>query len=138
MFAASHAALLRQLAKSTKSLPEKSTAPLVPLDEPSPAINPSTLHTFRRQTLRLETTTTNSRSLSPEVNPDELDSNVMVTRTFVVDDEDLEAPEAALRALIENDYEADEERVDRRTVPSKARGILGMQAPVHPALGAGW
>ncbi|KAJ4490193.1 hypothetical protein J3R30DRAFT_45729 [Lentinula aciculospora] len=110
--------------------------------------HPSTIHSLspsypkdtkplKQQTLKVETT--NATIDLPEPGNIELKPGIMITRTFVVVDEDLDAHEADLsRGLIEGGYEVDEGRVDRGAVPSKARTVLGIPPPVHPASSPGW
>ncbi|THU83969.1 hypothetical protein K435DRAFT_807094 [Dendrothele bispora CBS 962.96] len=68
----------------------------------------------------------------------QLEPGMMITREYVVDKEDLEAPASVIKAAIESDFELSEGKVDRTAVPKKARKVLGLQATVHPVLAAGW
>ncbi|THU92565.1 hypothetical protein K435DRAFT_862366 [Dendrothele bispora CBS 962.96] len=133
------------------TLPSSKTCPLLP------ATSPNVAPTFKKRTLKgllspqnlssgssnnsnnnNTTTMSTTRSSTPTPMSTQLEPGMMITREYVVDEEDLEAPASVIKAAIERDFELSEGKVDRTAVSKKARKVLGMQVPVHPALAAGW
>ncbi|KAK7462998.1 hypothetical protein VKT23_007579 [Stygiomarasmius scandens] len=133
------------------TLPPSESCPLLPATSPhaTPTFKKSTLKEYSSLGLSSPTPsligalTLSSTILNPNSPPLTASSPVlgfgtMITREYVVDDNDLETPASAIKAAIERDFELDEQKIDRTLVPKKARKVLGMPTPVHPALGAGW
>ncbi|KAK7026879.1 hypothetical protein VNI00_015421 [Paramarasmius palmivorus] len=95
---------------------------------------------YPNQTCDLENECTSFTIGGPFCETPELGFGVMITREVPVPEDELDAPQRHHMAALKKDIEleVDETKIDRCAVAKKARNLLGMPVPTHPALCEGW